>query len=63
MTTDTEERLIDSKELHRLIPFSRQYILRLEKAGKFPKRRKLGERKVAWRHSEIETWMRERDHA
>lgn len=31
-----------------MIPFARQHIRRLEKAGKYPKRFKIGARRVAW---------------
>jgi predicted DNA-binding transcriptional regulator AlpA len=36
------------------IPLGRRQIDRLEKAGKFPKRVPVGERRVAWVASEIE---------
>ena len=40
-----------------MIPYTPQHILRLEKAGKFPKRLKLGARRVGWLLSEIEGWI------
>ena len=43
-----------------MVPFTRQHILRLEKAGNFPKRFKLGARRVGWLLSEIEAWVAER---
>jgi prophage regulatory protein len=43
-----------------MIPFTRQHVLRLEKAGKFPRRLKLGQRRVAWVYAEIEAWIGER---
>lgn len=45
------------KILREVIPFSRQYIYELEKAGKFPKRVKFGVRRVAWASDEIEAWI------
>ena len=30
---------------------------RLEKAGRFPKRVRIGNRKIAWRRAEIESWV------
>jgi prophage regulatory protein len=36
------------------IPFSRMHVDRLEKAGKFPKRVRLGEHTVAWVEEEID---------
>ena len=43
-----------------MVPYTRQHILRLEKAGKFPKRLKIGARRVGWLLSEIEAWVGER---
>lgn len=43
-----------------MVPFTRQHILRLEKAGKFPKRFKIGARRVVWLLCEIEAWVGER---
>lgn len=40
------------------ITYSNVHLLRLEKAGKFPKRLSL--RSVAWLESEIAGWIRER---
>jgi prophage regulatory protein len=41
----------------RSIPYCRVLIDRLEKAGKFPKRVKLGENSVAWVEAEIDAWQ------
>jgi prophage regulatory protein len=38
------------------IPFSRVHIGRLERAGRFPKRVRLGANTVAWREDEIDAW-------
>ena len=53
-------RVISWRELSEMIPFTRQHVLRLEKAGKFPRRLKLGQRRVAWVYAEIEAWIGER---
>ena len=50
-------RVISRRELCEMIPYTPQHILRLEKAGKFPKRLKLGARRVGWLLSEIEMWI------
>lgn len=42
------------------IPYSFQHIARLEKAGKFPKRIRLGQNRVAWLSSAIEEWIEDR---
>lgn len=53
-------RLIDQKDLRELIQYSPQHIHRLEKAGKFPKRVRLGANRVGWLASEIEEWIEEK---
>ncbi len=55
-----EQRIIDRKELERYIPYSLNHISRLEAAGKFPKRIKLGVNRVGWLLSEIQDWIEER---
>lgn len=54
------ERLIGRDELLALVPFTIQHIYRLEKAGKFPRRVQVGEHRVAWVLSEIETYIADR---
>lgn len=56
-------RVITYKELRLIVPFTPQYILRLEKQNKFPKRIKLGSRRVGWLLSEVEAWLEERREA
>jgi len=55
------ERFITAKELLKILPYSRFHIDRLEKNGQFPKRIKFTSNRVAWRRSEIEQWIRERE--
>lgn len=43
-----------------LVGYSGMHIDRLEKAGKFPKRIRLGENAVGWLADEIEAWIQER---
>ena len=50
------DRLMARKEILRLIPYSNRHLYRLEKAGKFPRRIKLG-RRVGWFESAIEEFM------
>ena len=50
-------RVITRRELRRLVPYSPQHILRLEKKGKFPKRIKVGERRVGWWLHEVMAWL------
>jgi len=54
------KQLIDKKELVALVKYSAQHIARLEKAGSFPRRIRLGQNRVAWLLSEVEDWIDER---
>jgi prophage regulatory protein len=54
------KKLIDKKELTALVKYSSQHIARLEKAGLFPKRLRLGPNRVAWLLAEVEAWSEER---
>lgn len=60
--TQFENRLVSKKELRTVcgIPYTPQHIARLEAAGRFPLRIKLGPNRVAWVLSEVEAWVRER---
>jgi Prophage CP4-57 regulatory protein (AlpA) len=40
--------------------YTAQHILRLEKKGKFPKRIKIGERRVVWSLPEVLAWREQR---
>jgi len=60
ITMSHPKQLIDKKELVNLVKYSAQHIARLEKAGSFPKRVRLGQNRVAWLLSEIEDWIDDR---
>lgn len=59
--------LIDKKRLRVMVLYTPQHIQRLEDAGKFPKRVRLGQGRVGWVESEVLDWLnariRERDTA
>ena len=52
-------RMLSYDELSSLkgIRFSRMHLLRLEKAKKFPRRVKVGERAIAWDEDEIDAHL------
>ena len=54
---EEKERIIRKPELFRKIPLSDPTVWRLEKAGRFPKRIKLGGNAVGWFESEIDAWL------
>ena len=54
-------RILDRKALRaKGVSYSNVHLLRLEPAGKFPKRFNLTENRVAWLEEEIDAWIRER---
>ncbi|MGD9786040.1 MAG: helix-turn-helix transcriptional regulator [Hyphomicrobiaceae bacterium] len=53
-------RIITQKELRLIVPYTPQHILRLEKAGTFPRRIPIGPNRVGWYLHEVETWLKAR---
>lgn len=54
---DVTAKIITRDQLNELVPYSLSHIARLEQAGKFPRRLKLGPNRVGWLSSEIENWI------
>jgi prophage regulatory protein len=50
-------RIVTKQELRLIVPYTPQHILRLEKLGKFPKRIRIGARRVGWYLTDIEGWL------
>ncbi|MDW8259728.1 MAG: AlpA family phage regulatory protein [Gammaproteobacteria bacterium] len=57
------ESLIRARELRAMTGLSRVTVWRLERAGLFPPRVRVGARSVAWRRGEVEAWVRSRPRA
>ncbi len=53
-------RFLREKECERLTGLSRSTRRRLERAGAFPRRRKLPANAVGWPEDEVRAWLRER---
>jgi prophage regulatory protein len=55
-------KLVSKKELKTVygVPYSFAHIARLEAAGLFPKRVRLGACRVAWIAEEVQNWIDER---
>lgn len=53
----TSQNLIRSDELLTLVPYSQNHIRRLEAAGIFPKRLRIGANRVAWLRDEVNAWL------
>jgi prophage regulatory protein len=49
--------LIRAEELLTLVPYSQNHIRRLEAAGTFPKRLRIGANRVAWLRDEVNDWL------
>ncbi len=57
------DKLISRKQLKELVLYSPQHIQRLENAGQFPKRVRLGNgprSRVGWLHQEVQDWLQKR---
>ena len=53
-------KLLSKKAVRERVCYSPQHIARLEKVGKFPKRVRLGQGRVAWVEEEIDEWIKQR---
>jgi prophage regulatory protein len=51
------DRMIKIKECKHLTSYSQAGLYRAEKEGRFPTRKKIGPRAVAWRLSEVKAWV------
>jgi prophage regulatory protein len=52
--------IVLSHELETLVPYSLNHIRRLEAAGGFPRRFRLGPNRVGWARRDINAWLNER---
>lgn len=57
----SSSRLLRQPEVLKRIGVSWVTILRWEKQGLFPRRRKIGPRLVAWLESEVDQWVADRE--
>jgi prophage regulatory protein len=53
----TVDRIILAQERRQYVPYSDMHIWRMEKAGIFPKRIKLGPHRVGWSLREVTEWI------
>lgn len=54
------DQIIRFPQLNSITRLSRSTILRMEKAGTFPKRLQISKRSVGWRLSEVYAWLEAR---
>jgi prophage regulatory protein len=55
--SELKAEVITRKTLLRMVPYTIQHILKLEKAGKFPPRHRFGENRVGWYLEEVRSWQ------
>ena len=55
-----EDRIIPVTERRQLVPYSDMHIWRMEKAGTFPRRIRLGPNRVGWSLQEVRDWINAR---
>ena len=53
----TLEKFIMLPQVQEIVPYSASHLWRLERAGQFPKRIRLGGNRVAWLQSEVSAWV------
>lgn len=53
-------RILSKRQVTDLVLYSPQHIARLEKAGKFPERIRLGPNRVGWIESEVLEWIEDK---
>ncbi len=51
------EKFIMLPQVRKIVPYSASHLWRLERAGQFPKRVRLGGNRVAWVQSEVSAWV------
>ena len=53
-------RLLSKRQVKEMVLYSPQHIARLEAAGQFPKRVRLGNCRVGWVEQEVLDWLQSR---
>ena len=53
-------RILSKRQVKDLVLYSPQHIARLEAAGKFPRRVRLGQNRVGWVEGEVLEWLQSR---
>ena len=52
--------ILRTRDVTRVTGLSRTTVWRLERAGKFPSRMRLGENSVGWLEEEVQSWIESR---
>ena len=51
------QKILSREKVLEKVPYSGAHLARLEKAGLFPRRVKLGESRVGWVEAEVDDWI------
>ena len=54
------DRIVNSAELRKIVPYSDMHFWRLEKDGRFPRRIRLGANRVGWSLAEVIDWIEQK---
>ena len=52
-----QSELMLAPEVDARVPYSRAHLYRLEDQGEFPKRKRIGANRIAWKRAEVEEWL------
>ena len=52
-----QSELMLAPEVDARVPYSRVHLYRLEDQGEFPKRKRIGANRIAWKRAEVEEWL------
>ena len=55
-----QSELMLAPEVDARVPYSRAHLYRLEDQGEFPKRKRIGANRIAWKRAEVEEWLAKR---
>lgn len=53
-------KMLSKRQVKELVLYSPQHIARLEAAGEFPRRVRLGSNRVGWLEEEVLAWLQQR---
>lgn len=60
-STDTDDRILSTKELLERIPLNRITLWRMSREGRFPRPIQLTRARIGWRWSAVLAWLTERE--
>ena len=52
-----DDKIISLREVQNFVPLSRSTLWRMERVGTFPRRVRIGVRRIGWHYSDIQEWI------